>query len=73
MVLECARAIGAIYNCPNHKNIVGDLLNINDTENYKIRNFKGATVGADTFGLSMLGDGATIKMVLFNVMVLNGN
>ena len=42
-------------------------------ELYKMTNLAEATVDTDTFGLSILGDGATIKMALFNVMVLNGN
>ena len=35
-------------------------LNVN-VENYKMHNLAEATVDADTFGLSMVGDGATIK------------
>ena len=59
-MLECARAVGATYKCPNRKDIDRDLLNVN-AENYKMRNLQEATVDTDTFGLSMLGDGATIK------------
>ena len=59
-MLECARAVWATYKWPNRKGISGDLLNIN-AENYNIRNLKEAMVDADTFGLAMLGDGATIK------------
>ena len=59
-MLECARAVGATYKCPNRKDIGGDLLNVN-AKNYKMRNLEEATVDADTFGLAMLGDGATIK------------
>ena len=59
-MLECARSVGATYKCPNCKDIGGDLLNVN-AKNYKMRNLEEATVDADTFGLSMLGDGATIK------------
>ena len=59
-VLECTRAVGAAYKCPNCHDIGGDLLNVS-AKNYKIHNLAEATVDADTFGLSMLGDGATIK------------
>ena len=59
-MLEYARAVGATYKCPNRKDIGGDLLDVN-AKNYKKRNLEEATVDADTFGLSMLGDGATIK------------
>ena len=59
-VLECARSVGATYKCPNRKGIVGDLLDVN-TQNYKKKNLEEATVDAYTFGLFMLGDGATMK------------
>ena len=60
-MFECARAVGAAYlQMSQAKNIDGDLLNAN-AENYKVTNLAEATVNADTFGLSMLGDGAIIK------------
>ena len=59
-VLECARAVGAAYKCPNRKDIGEDLLNVN-AKNYMMHNIAEAKVDADTFGLSMLGDRATIK------------
>ena len=71
-MLECVGSVGATYKCPNHKDIGGDLFNVN-AKNYKMRNLEEATVDGDTFGLSMLGDGATIKMAFFDAMVLNGN
>ena len=69
-MLECSRAVGAAYTCPNCKDIGGDLLNIN-AKNHKMKNLEEATVDANSFGLSMLDDGATIKRALFNVMMLN--
>ena len=59
-VLECARAIGATRNCPNREDIGGDLLNVN-ANNYKLCNLAKATNNTNIFGLSMLGDRATIK------------
>ena len=52
--------MGATYKYPNWKDIDEDLLDVN-AQNYKKRNLEEAKVDADTFGLSMLGDGATIK------------
>ena len=72
-LLECARAVGQAYRCPNRHDIGGDLLEVN-FKNYRDANLTVATRDAATFGLVVMGDGATIKrMPLLNALVINGN
>ena len=67
-VLHHARLVGSKYTPPKKNIVGGPLLDANFTQTSN-KNMKGLLKNADTYGLAMLGDGATIaKKPLFNVL-----
>ena len=67
-VLHLARAIGPAYKPPNRNDVGGELLDLN-WKTYCTASNKNLTDEADTFGLSFLGDMATIRRLpLVNII-----
>lgn len=72
-LLKCARLVSKEYKPPHRKRIAGELLDLNYA-NRHAENKAMVTKEADTFGLSHLTDGATVKkMPLLNVICLTAS
>ena len=68
-MLQLARFVGSDYKPPNRNAVSGPLLEANHAE-YKKRNIALAKLESGTYGLSMFGDGATVrKMPLINILL----
>ena len=71
-LLKLARTVGSNFKIPSRKKISGELLDLNYNAVYN-ENKTLLCSEASTFGLSFIGDGATIKrMPLLNILGLCG-
>jgi hypothetical protein len=71
-LLKLARTVGSDFKIPSRKKISGELLDLNYNAVYN-ENKTLLCSEASTFGLSFIGDGATIKrMPLLNILGLCG-
>lgn len=72
-MLSLARFVGGNYKLPSRKAVSGELLDLNYRK-YLERNKEELMKEADVFGLSFMGDGATVKrMPLVNILCSGKN